>query len=85
MKNRVQEIYEVAVKFLSLPVMSRFMIGTHFGAGGYQNFVGDEFEAAVSILRIAYIKDFGMFKNLVEGGYTREKAFAKARIVQEIH
>ncbi len=28
--NRIQEYYETAIEYLSLPISARFLIGTHF-------------------------------------------------------
>ena len=42
--NRVKDYYEVAVKFLSLPPMARYVIGTTIALMKYEEFILNEEE-----------------------------------------
>lgn len=40
--NRIEDYYKIAIKFMSLPSADRYVIGTHFGAVKYKDFIDNE-------------------------------------------
>lgn len=64
--NRVKDYYETAVKFLSLPPMARYIIGTTFFLAKWEEFVLNEDEISDMIFqRVVEKKLYPQFRDIV--------------------
>lgn len=73
MMNRIEELYETALKYLALSDMARYLIGTHFGYFSYDEFFENPNHVSEKIFVLAYKRDFVTLKLLTaqqSKGYT---------------
>lgn len=63
--NRVQDLYEIAITFNSLPHMCKYIIGTHFIKLTHKDYTADEDELAKKVF-IEGTKKFTEFKQMVK-------------------
>ncbi len=64
--NKVQELYDLACKFLELPDMTRFIIGTHFRVIDAAEFWLDLDKSNKIIFCNSVKKDYESFKSHIE-------------------
>lgn len=66
MINRVEHYYDTAVKFLALPPMARYIIGTTFYLAKWEEFVLNEDDISVMIFqRVIEKKCYKEFSEIV--------------------
>lgn len=74
--NRVEDFYETAVKFLALPPMARYIIGTSFFAAQWEEFTLNEDEITDKIFqRVIEKKQYKAFREVVRNYKANDTGF----------